>query len=102
METEPSAAEARPQDGANAYQADPGEPLSEAVIAAIAAESSFDPIELADEFGPLYDSIDPTALDSLFHATGETDRSIGSVTFEYARYRVTVDQTGCVALVDLR
>ncbi|MGQ3413057.1 HalOD1 output domain-containing protein [Natrinema sp. LN54] len=102
METEPSPGESRLQDGANAYQADPDEPLSEAVITAIADSEAIDSLELADEFGPLYDSIDPTALDSLFHATGDTGRSVGSVTFEYARYQVTVDQTGCVALVDLR
>lgn len=98
METEPSTGEPRLRNENTMYQSDPDQPLSEAVLDAIASESGLDVLELADEFGPLYDSIDPTALDSLFQSTATTERSVGSVTFEYATYRVTVDQTGCVEL----
>ncbi|WP_226479045.1 HalOD1 output domain-containing protein [Natrinema amylolyticum] len=100
METEPSTGESRLQDGTATYQFEPDTPLSETVIAAIASESGMDVLEIADEFGPLYDAVDPTALDSLFQSTGQTERSVGSVTFEYADYRVTVDQTGQVLLED--
>lgn len=101
MEPESTTDELRLHENGNTYQADPDAPLSEAVVDAIAAESSFDALELADEFGPLYDVIDPSALDSLFQPTAESDRCVGSVTFEYAAYRVTVDQTGRVELVAL-
>ncbi|WP_306056539.1 HalOD1 output domain-containing protein [Natronococcus wangiae] len=80
------------------YQSTPDTPLSEAVISAVAAVEGVDQLELADEHEPLYDAIDPTALDSLFRSSGSTDRSVGAVAFEYAGYRITVDQTGQVTL----
>lgn len=80
------------------YQAEPDQPLSEAVIEAVASAAEIDALELADEHGPLYDAIDPTALDSLFQATPSSERSVGAVTFDYAGYRITVDQTGQVTL----
>lgn len=80
------------------YQSDPDQPLSEAVISAIASVEDVDQLELAGEYEPLYNAIDPTALDSLFHSSGSTGGSVGAVTFEYAGYRITVDQTGQVTL----
>lgn len=80
------------------YQSDPGQPLSEAIISAVASAEDVDQLELADEHEPLYNAIDPTALDSLFHSSGSTGGSVGVVTFEYAGYRITVDQTGQVTL----
>lgn len=100
METETQSSESRLQDGCEVYRAGSDQPLSEAVLTAIASESDLDTLELADEFGPLYDVIDPSALDSLFRSTGETGQSAGCVTFDYAGYRVTVDQTGRVVLAD--
>ncbi|ELY86016.1 HalOD1 output domain-containing protein [Natrinema altunense] len=100
METEPSTVDSRPHDGDRTYQFEPETPLSETVIAAVAAETGFDELEIADEFGPLYDAVDPTALDSLFRSTPRTERSVGSITFAYATYRITVDQTGQVLLED--
>lgn len=100
METEPTTGGTGRHDGSGAYQSESETPLSEAVIAAIASESELDALEIAEEFGPLYDAIDPTALDTLFQSTANADRSVGSVTFEYATYRVTVDQTGQVLLDD--
>ncbi|TYL40282.1 hypothetical protein CV102_01495 [Natronococcus pandeyae] len=80
------------------YQSDPDQPLSEAIVSAISSAEGIDQLELADEYEPLYDAIDPTALDSLFHSSGSTGRSVGTVTFEYAGYQITVDQTGQVTL----
>jgi hypothetical protein len=77
------------------YQAEPEQSLSEAVIAAFATAADVDQLELADEFGPLYDAIDPTALDSLFRAGRATN---GAVTFCYAGYEITADQTGTVVV----
>ena len=98
METETALCKSRLQDECDTHQAQPDQPLSEAVIEAIAADSGLDALEIADEFGPLYDVIDPAALDSLFQSTTETSRTGGCVTFVYAGYRVRVDQTGRVEL----
>ncbi|WP_408958616.1 HalOD1 output domain-containing protein [Natrinema sp. 74] len=100
METETLAEESRPRGGESAYQAEPEQSLTEAVIEAIAAESDLDALEIADEFGPLYDVIDPSALDSLFQSAGGAGQPVGNVTFDYGDYRVTVDQTGRVELAD--
>lgn len=100
METETSPSDSCLHSENWTYQADPEQSLSEAVLAAVASESGVDALELAAEFGPLYDAIDPSALDSLFRSSGETDRSVGAVTFAYADYRITVDGTGKVALAD--
>ena len=54
---------------------------SEAVVATVADRSGTDPIALP----PLYDSIDPDALDAIFG-----DDRPGRVTFSYAGYEVTV------------
>lgn len=102
METETPTDESQPRDESGMYQAGPDQSLSGAVVEAIAANSELDALEIADEFGPLYDVIDPSALDSLFRPTGTADRSVGRVTFEYASYRVTVDHTGRVVLADRR
>lgn len=80
------------------YQANPEQSLSQAVLEAVADAANTDQLELADEFGPLYHAIDPSALDSLFHERTEVDRPVGSVTFEYAGYLVSVDRTGQVTL----
>lgn len=89
-------------DGTNGspttYQADPDQSLSQAVLEAVGEATGVDQLELADEFGPLYHAIDPSALDSLFRERVETGRSMGSVTFEYAGYLVSVDRTGQVTL----
>lgn len=100
METEPSTGESPLQDAGNAYQAEQSPSLSEAVLVTVASKSDLDTLELADEFGPLYDVIDPSALDSLFHSSGESGPSVGCVSFDYAGYRVTVDQTGRVELTN--
>lgn len=62
------------------------------VIEAVAAREGVSPTELP---APLYESIDPDALDSLFHV------GTGRVTFEYLAYEVTVTSDGDVALESL-
>ncbi|MFP8952385.1 HalOD1 output domain-containing protein [Natrialbaceae archaeon A-arb3/5] len=81
------------------YQVGPEKPLSEAVTVAVAKRSGLDdPIAVAEQFGPLYDAIDPSALDALFDSTNNTARSEGSISFTYAGYHTTVDTTGRVEL----
>lgn len=55
--------------------------LSEAIVTAVAEREDAAPTEVP----PLYDTIDPDALDRLFDG-----RRPGEVTFEYAGYEVTV------------
>ena len=54
---------------------------SEAVVATVADRADADPTDLP----PLYDAIDPDALDAIFR-----DGRPGRVSFEYAGYEVTV------------
>ncbi|WP_254764075.1 HalOD1 output domain-containing protein [Natrinema marinum] len=100
METEITTDESRSQGAGEIYQAAPSQTLTEAVVEAIASASGLDTLEIADEFGPLYDVIDPSALDSLFQSGGGPSPAVGSVTFEYGDYRVTVDETGRVELAE--
>lgn len=69
----------------------PGDTRSatEAVIMEVAERNETPPEELNP---PLYDVIDPEALESIFR--GET----GEVSFEYHGYVVTVDHEGSVRL----
>lgn len=69
--------------------AGPGaESLSVAVVEAIAERAAVAPMELDR---PLYDAIDPDALEHLFPQDGDgRPRSEGYVTFSYADFRVRV------------
>lgn len=76
---------------------------SEALVDAIAAHANAAPIALADEYGPLYDAVDPNALDALFASSDATDRAAttGAVTFTYADRRITVETPDRIELVPL-
>ncbi len=63
--------------------------VSERVIELAAEQKSIDKGSLA---APLYDAIDPDALNSLFRNTE------GTVTFEYLDLVVTVDHEGTVEI----
>lgn len=63
------------------YTIEEDKPLSLAVIECIAEVDGGDPETLP----PLYESIDPEALNSLFR-----NRSTGEVTFTYLDYEITV------------
>lgn len=67
----------------------PEQTMGEAILAAVAEREDTDVCELQT---PLYESIDPDALDTLFR------NSTGQVTFEYLDYLVTVDSDRNVAL----
>ncbi|AEH38909.1 HalOD1 output domain-containing protein [Halopiger xanaduensis] len=64
---------------------------------------------LADEYGPLYDAVDPTALDALFASSEATDRTevadcvetTGAVTVTDADRRITVETPDRIELVPL-
>ena len=68
-----------------------GESASEAVIHTVARETDRDPLELP----PLFDAVDPDALDALART-----RRGGDVTFEYAGQTVTVDCDGQTVTVE--
>jgi hypothetical protein len=59
--------------------------VSSVVVEAVAEAAGTSPTDLAD---PLYEAVDPDALDRLFE-TGD-DTTGGRVEFSYADYRVTV------------
>lgn len=63
------------------------------VIQAVADRNGVDPLELST---PLYYSLDPEALDSVFQDT------TGHLAFEYDGYTVTVDSGGAIDLDQLR
>ncbi|MFC3959617.1 HalOD1 output domain-containing protein [Halovivax cerinus] len=77
----------------SANDGDRGESLAIAVVDAVAEAAGCDPIQL----DPLYDAVDPDALNALFDGRRETT---GQFRFEYHGYTVVVDANGCVTLED--
>ena len=74
---------------------DDSEPLSQAVVETVARAEGADALDLEV---PLYDAIDPDALDALFqsgHASVD-----GYVEFVYYGYEVTVTADGNVSIDD--
>jgi len=69
----------------------PSTKLSEAVVAAVADREGVDPIDLDR---PLYDAIDPDALDDLF------ENSAVRVQFDYLGYTVSIGQGGTVCVTE--
>ena len=65
------------------------DPIVEQVVANVAQVSDTDALELP----PLYDAVDPEALETLVATLGH-----GEVSFDYAGYSVTVDSSGSVSL----
>lgn len=61
-----------------------------AVVSAVAEASGLDMLELP----PLYEAINPDALNELF--TSRSEPAVGEVSFEYAGYDVVVRGTGVV------
>lgn len=87
------------------YTAAQDENPSEAVIAALRKASDRSPSLDADRPGddmlePLYNTIDPDALDALFSSRTGTSTRSGTVTFTHAGYEVTVSATGDVSVSD--
>lgn len=69
------------------------EPPSERVIRAVSDRKGIDPTALQP---PLYDAINPEALDSLFE-TRDTD---GRVEFHWLGYRIVVFSSGSVRVIE--
>ncbi|NUC73389.1 hypothetical protein HTZ84_13880 [Haloterrigena sp. SYSU A558-1] len=66
-----------------------------AIVERVAALDGTDPLSLP----PLYDAVDPEALDSLFQSSStDGPRTTGSVQFTYYGYDVRVDADGEIAV----
>ena len=63
---------------------------STAVVETVAAAEGWEPAEVPE---PLYESIDPDALEALVESVDE-----GRITFSYLGYDITVDADGHVSL----
>lgn len=72
----------------HAYEIDPEEQPSEAVIAAIAKATSRSPLTME----PLAEAIDPDGVDTLLSANGDDSGAL-AITFEYGDVQVTVTPT---------
>lgn len=67
------------------------------VVRAVAELEDVDPIDLE----PLYEAVDPSALDALFPRTDDGDpATAGSVQFGYAQHTVVVHSDGTVRIDD--
>ncbi|UPV99123.1 hypothetical protein M0R88_11360 [Halorussus gelatinilyticus] len=69
--------------------------ISQSVVEAVAEAEDVDPMELSP---PLYEVIDPDALDQVFAASPTNGRMDGQVTFTYNGYEVTVSGDGYVSV----
>ena len=76
--------------------------LSYEVIRAVAEREGVDPIDIEPpEYEPLYDVLNPEALDALFAPRESgTPRGAGRIEFTYCGYDVVVDSDGTVELRD--
>lgn len=72
--------------------ADP--PPSTAIVEAVSASADRSAVSLP----PLYEAVDPDALDALF----ADSQTFGAVTFEYAGHDVTVRADGRVEVTQIR
>jgi hypothetical protein len=74
----------------------PGVPPSQRVIEAVAAVTGTDPSQTE----PLFDAVDPDALDELFASTwsGRVRPSTGRVTFRYGEHDVTLHAGGRIVM----
>lgn len=89
-----------PEEGYT-YNAEEGQSLSEAVVHAVSAYTGRETIsananETSEALDPLFDTIDPDALDSLFQSSGNGESMLGTVEFWYGGCEVTVDSSGFV------
>ncbi|MCL9814321.1 HalOD1 output domain-containing protein [Natranaeroarchaeum aerophilus] len=75
------------------FEPDGSGSTAEAVVSLVAETGDRDPLDLP----PLYDAVDPEALDRLCARTSDSELR---VSFEYAGYTVLVEGTGIVHLLD--
>ncbi|WP_135302000.1 HalOD1 output domain-containing protein [Haloarcula amylovorans] len=76
------------------HSTSPSEPLSEAVVYAIAAAKGVDPLDLDER---LYDHINPEALDELFREPDPEQHA--ALTFSMAGCRVEIENGEVVVVV---
>lgn len=77
------------------FDPDSSESVSIDVVAAVAAASG----KCIDEVGPLFDVVNPDALDGLFGVRREEEGLMpSSVTFQLDEFRVTVRSHGAIEL----
>lgn len=69
--------------------------VSQSVIEAIAEAKGTDPVELTP---PLFEVIDPDALDQLFAATPTNERMGGQVVFTHNGHEITVHGDNSVSV----
>lgn len=69
---------------------------SERIVEAVAEADGVAPSEVTP---PLYEAVDPEALDHLFASTAIADRPGGRVAFPYSGYEITVHYNGRVSVV---
>lgn len=81
------------------YRVPPGRSVTETVVAAVAEATGLQAGAGGGEvLDPLYDVVDPDALDALFRRSDPGGRSSGTVTFTYSGYEVTVEGGTVVAV----
>ncbi|WP_237560602.1 HalOD1 output domain-containing protein [Halostella litorea] len=82
------------------YEMEPAERFSEAVVSAVTAVSGYEPVALPDGDGrvlpPLYDFVDPDALDTLLGRTPDDGPGADRLRFDYDEFEVTVEAAGTV------
>lgn len=76
------------------YELSAGESPTEGVVQALATAADASPLEL----DPLYNTLDPEALDTLFSPSPSGDRSGEYIVFEYEGYEVTFFSEGRVTV----
>jgi len=74
------------------FEPSTGGSATEAVVSLVAQEEGCAPLEL----DPLYDAVDPEALDSICTATPDSSLRLS---FDYTGYTVLVDGSGIVQLI---
>lgn len=83
-----------PTDGEIATTKVPdGRPIGEVVVETVARVEGVRP----DELAPLYDSLDPDALDSLYAPAIDPEQAL-CVTFAYAGYEVVIEDGDVVTV----
>jgi len=74
------------------FEPSTGGSATEAIVSLVAQEKDCAPLEL----DPLYDAVDPEALDNICTATPDSSLRLS---FDYAGYTVLVDASGIVQLI---
>ncbi|WP_458187725.1 HalOD1 output domain-containing protein [Haladaptatus sp. NG-WS-4] len=90
----PDAPSIRPGESFHCSAVRPEEQFSEAVVRTVATAMGDEPTTL----DPLYESVNPDALDALFRPDSHTARADNTVQFDYAGFTVVVRETGTIEL----